>query len=275
MELNCDLISQYIDQMRRHAQKKLSTKYSIECPGEELSTVMASWIMYSLEGESLASDKVLELLKADANQRDSMVGTDIFSTSQTDSYKKESELCSAGIDIIADAWPQLAKLIKVVEPRIVKLRSDMEAIDGDYESSSGQTMFGHIYFIMNRSNPMGWAEIVAHEIGHHYLFAIFSAYHRNTTAPWKESFHSAIRKANRPLIGVFHGVVAESFMIYFAHKVLGRQNLSNLHGEARELFQRQADRFKVDFATVSQFDACKIEKTIDEITSSVADIVNE
>ena len=275
MQLNYDLLSQYINQMKEHARKKLSGVYSIDRSDDELSTVMASWIMYSMETEKLTAAKVIELLKDDAKQRGSMVGTDIFFTSKSDSYQKEDELCKAGLDVIAKAWPDLTKLIQVIEPRIVKLRSDMEAIDGDYESSSGQTMFGHIYFTMNRTNPMGWAEIVAHEVGHHYLFAIFSAYHRSINAPWKESFYSAIRKTNRPLIGVFHGVVAESFMIYLAYKVLCRPDLSSLHGEARELFQRQADRFKVDFATVSQFGACKIEETIDEITSSVAEIVNE
>ena len=93
----------------------------------------------------------------------------------------------------------------------------------EFESSSDPKTFGQIYFDMERKSAFGWAEILAHELGHQYLNAHLALGYKNIKAPMKERFFSAIRQELRPLVGILHSTIAETFMVLLSRSVLRLQ----------------------------------------------------
>jgi hypothetical protein len=172
------------------------------------------------------------------------------------------------MEIVSVAWPELEKLSKIISPRFCPPTVNMP-----YESVSDPKIFSQIYFLMSRPTPMGWAEIISHELGHQYLFVVYSAFHKKVDAPWKENFYSAIRRTQRPLIGILHGTVAEAFMIQLAKSVLNRPDLHACHHEAEELFERQAKSFALDFETIAKYQAHHLHPSFETMLTSVLEWV--
>ena len=101
--------------------------------------------------------------------------------------------------------------------------------------------------------PVHWAEILVHEIGHHYLTILLgtTVIDAETKNKFKESRHSHQKQTLRPLIGILHGVFAQSCILIFASKILLDQMLSEKWKEgAQKTFDRYATIFPHDLKTV-------------------------
>jgi len=255
-----DAVRQYIAAIRYKGTRELNTYLDDESIDlSQCSTTLLCWAFYFLNKNNPTQDELRNLITRDIDRREHPVGIDVLNPNhESEDFSSKRDLCDSALDIIAESWKPLYDLIGIVHPRICYPSSDILA-ERNFESASDPKYFGHLYFAMTRKTPMGWAEIIAHEMGHHYLFVIHAAFHRKVDAPWKEKFHSSIRNTDRPLIGIFHGTVAETFMILLAKSVLNNNELADHHPEAEELLTRQLQHFAKDYATVEAHRAYDID----------------
>ena len=267
-DLLLDLCEQYIDQMRHKGNTKLA-QLNVELDTRKSSTVFLSWAMY-LADDSFTSSEILRLSKEDQEIGPGPVAQNIFEPDKNFSFSDKLELHTKAIKIIEIAWPQLFDLNTIIKPRFCPPTSDMP-----FESVSDPKIFTQIYFLMSRDTPTGWAEIIAHELGHQYLFVLYAAFHKKIDAPWKETFHSAIRRTQRPLIGIMHGAVAEAFMIRLATGILDSGELVEYFSEARELLTRQSENFVDDYATIVKHGAHRLHPTLESFLAETSELVGK
>src|SRR5690606_29916735 len=147
-------------------------------------------------------------------------------------------------------------LSALIRPRLYRPRVNSP------ESVSDVKSFGQIHFNMKRRTATEWVEIISHETGHHYLLVMFAAFHRQLAIDWDTPVPSAIRGEERPLLGLMHAVMAESFMVFAAHRILVSPSLANHHADAQALMQRMGNTLMVDFATAEPFQLFSMEAAL-------------
>src|SRR5690606_19051776 len=80
-------------------------------------------------------------------------------------YQEEEAIYREAVGIVKAVWPQFSELIQTINPRISLQTKDRE----QFESESDPKTFGEIIYNMKNGCPVHWAEILVHEIAHHYL----------------------------------------------------------------------------------------------------------
>lgn len=263
IEIDLSMAQAYIKAIRSQGQKSLEKRLKKDAEVEKNSTAFLSWCKYQLPRVDIQKNQILNILELDLKDPNGGVCQDIFSEF-LDSYLTDPLLCKkkvlfeGALKIIETIEPQLFRFHSILKPRL-----SIPGTNFSYESISDPKIFSQIYFSMTRETVMGWAEIMSHELAHQYLFVIYSARHKNINAPWKSSFFSAIRNSYRPLIGIFHGVMAESFMIHLSKSVLNETSFSIHHREAFHLLKTQTQKLKLDFTAINKFKIQDMDPTIE------------
>ena len=136
---------------------------------------------------------------------------------------------------------------KIVRPRLSKTTKN-----DPFESASDPKTFGQILFNMKSDCPVKWAEIIVHELGHHYLNIVLTS-HSNKDVfnqPWGALGHSAIRNSERPLIGIYHGAFSQACMLELASNILKTIGTDKYHQGANRIFEMFEQKFLSDYRTI-------------------------
>ncbi|MCY4644273.1 MAG: hypothetical protein OXB88_06600 [Bacteriovoracales bacterium] len=181
----------------------------------------------------------------------------------TTKYEEKRKLYNDSRNTIKAVWPQMHKLIETINPRI----SDKSP--KEFESVSNPKVFGEVLYDMKSNDPIKWGEILVHEIGHQYLFVTTST---KNLAPFKQIFKdrrfSHLRDEQRPLIGIYHAVMAQTCMIELALRILKKKKKEIKHSSARKILAKFKDVFPLDLKTIEE---CKLL----EFDHHIADFILE
>jgi HEXXH motif-containing protein len=175
----------------------------------------------------------------------------VFKDSELHKFESEEILFKEAMSIIVQVWPEIGSLIERINPRISLQTTDRS----QFESESDPKTFGEIIFNMKSDCPVHWAEILVHEIAHHYLTILLgtSGIDDKMKLKLKEEGFSNQRKSVRPLVGILHGVYAQCCILIFACNVLlNGEEFEQWQEGARKTYSRYAPIFPLDLATVEQ-----------------------
>lgn len=167
-------------------------------------------------------------------------------------FEKSPTLLKESVNLLEIVWPELHKFNLELNPVYI------EPIDGEYESASDPKRFGLIEVRQKRKGIYPLAEILAHELAHHYLF-ILSSIPVQTQIQWEKQIYSSIKKMNRPLIGLLHGTYAQSFMAILAKKIESHFPNDNAAVEwVKSVKSRFRSGFSVDITNLKQEGALSV-----------------
>ncbi len=271
--LQIDLVRQYLQQTRVRGQaaiKEFLLRHGADSVDtKDASSILHSWCIYHLANSDLEIAAFNELLEADRRAANFDLSVNILEPNLVEYDAGKRLLFRRACEILQTAWPQFYELMQVIQPRLYLPRSPRP------ESVSDVKTFGQVHFNMRRQTPVEWVEILVHEMGHHYLFVIYAAFHKRVPAPWDQLVHSAIRGEDRPLVGVMHAVVAETFMVYAAWRILQESSLSAEHADAKALLGRMAPNLLRDYATAAPFGVFAMEPTLSHLIESAVHIAKQ
>ena len=210
------LVEQFVAAIRGKGAVVLSSSHS-HYSAEEISTPALVWL-FSNRNALPPSERVGEILVCDVQRQKIIIGHNVFKDRRTQEYPDQEGLHQRALEIIATVWPDIYELIKKISPRISFQTEDR----AQFESESDPKTFGEIIYNMKNQCPVHWAEILVHEVGHHYLTVLLgtTAMPEETKTKFKETRHSHQRQSQRPLIGILHGVFAQSCILTFATRIL-------------------------------------------------------
>ena len=243
------LVEQFIAAIRERGVSVLSSS-PFPFSKEQLSTSALAWL-FSNRNALPAREIIMKVLDLDVERQKTVIGHNIFKESRIETYPEEEAIHEAALSIIKAVWPEFFDLIQVIQPRISFQTEDRSK----FESESDPKTFGEIIFNMKNRSPEHWAEILVHEVGHHYLTILLGTTQiaPETKNKFKEQRHSHQRKSERPLIGITHGIFAQSCILLFATNVLLNNSLREKWGEgAQKTFDRYAAIFPNDLKTVEE-----------------------
>lgn len=272
MSFDLELVRNYIHTLSkagRQALKGLAPQSQVEIA----SLPILSWAYYN--HSLLNPQSVLVLLEKDSLRSNFITGHDIIYTDDTSTNLFHERMCSDALNLITEAWPSLGVLSEIIVKRVSYVRSEF-----DFESVSDPKIFGQIYFNMQRATVTGWAEIIAHEVGHQYLFAVSSKTTFHGVINWSEEFFSPIRGTKRPLIGVLHGAFSQALMISLAGHYLksGIQD-EQISLQCQQILKSHASGLLEAVNTLDRMNVLNIDSGLRAIFSDgctfARDVINE
>ncbi len=237
---------------------------------EKASLPFLSWCYFSADNPE-KKRRWTTLLELDLQRQEGVVGNDIFREEKFEHFSERETVYEEASQLVAMAWPQYGEMASIIRPRISgTTQNDL------FESASDPKTFGQILYNMKSDCPVKWAEIVVHELGHHYLNIILTT-HSNQEVfdqPWDQRGHSAIRDTERPLIGIYHGAYSQACMLQLAMNILGNDNLRKYHSGANRILKSFREKFLNDYQTIRtagvlSFDA-HIRRFLEEVVSQLA-----
>ncbi len=244
--MNLDLVKKFIVSIRRRGENCLPT--SLLHLSEKLSTPFLTWVYSHQLSMEPNKDKILELAKLDIKRSKTVTGHNIFADAVLETYPEQEERYQDARSVIEKYWNKVHDLIEVINPRV-----SLQIEGRRFESESNPKEFGQIIYNMKKESIAYWIEILVHEIGHHYLTVLLGTTKMNGQfkAKLSQTAYSHQRDEERPLVGILHAVVAQSFMIIMASKILKdeKENIDLVQG-AKRTFEKASVRFKEDLKTV-------------------------
>lgn len=243
------LVEQFVAAIREKGASVLSSS-PFPFSKEQLSTPALAWL-FSHRNALPAGEAVTKVLDLDVQRQKAVVGHNVFKEPRIETYPEEEAIHQQALLIIKTVWPDFFDIIQAIQPRVSFQTEDREK----FESESDPKTFGEIIFNMKNRCPVHWAEILVHEVAHHYLTILLGTTQiaPETKSKFKEQRHSHQRKSERPLIGITHGIFAQSCILLFAAKVLLNNSLREKWGEgAQKTFDRYAPIFPNDLKTVEE-----------------------
>lgn len=187
------------------------------------------------------------LMSLDLARQAAVVGNDIFRNDRVEIFSDKEPIFLEACALIEKVWPDYIAVVNAMNPRFARTTSD-----DLFESASDPKTFGQILFNMKSTCPVKWAEIIVHELGHHYLNIILTT-HSNQDVfnqPWGALGYSAIRNSERPLIGIYHGAFSQACMLTLACNILDTSGTEQYHQGAHRIFEMFEDKFQSDYHTI-------------------------
>lgn len=260
-----EMVKSYILYLREEGGKCLLSSYPdiSKADLKRVSLPFLSYCYFYTEN----SKKYKSLLKLDKLRQESIFGNDIFRTNISSILLSKETLHQESLQVIRRVWPEYFKLIQTIKPRLSRpTKNDL------FESASDPKIFGQILYRMDSKCPVKWAEILVHELGHHYLNIVVTTHEDQEifAQPWDESKHSAIRNEDRPLIGIYHGMFAEACMLELALRILASDKMSSHYRSvALQMVERYGSLFKQDYQTIVDQGCLEFDIHIKEFIESV------
>ena len=117
---------------------------------------------------------------------------------------------------------------------------------------------------MNSDCPIKWGEIISHEMAHHYIFVVLAAKQEKEifNRRFKDIRFSSLRNEQRPLIGVYHALFAQTCMIIFASNVIKSDLKEEYKAKSFEIIERHRGIFPKDLSTVTDSDILDFDSRI-------------
>lgn len=263
MKLNVSIVKIYKDKFRRAAETRLLNYYSADLVKKIIaksSTPFLSLLFYN-NGKLIDENIVQKCLDVDADRMAMFTGPDLVMEQfgvepriVNDSPSRDLEkIFQDTMKHIRDVWPDLHDLVSVAIERMA-YPPNTEI----YESASDPKYYGCIQYTMDSDSILKWAEIIAHETAHHYLFVLTANSKYSQAYDWRAEALSSIRSEIRPMIGILHGVVAETFIIQYLKRLPDdfiERNLSEYNRSwnrfSKNLIEdyKELSKFGVDFPT--------------------------
>ena len=246
-EFNIDLVRSYTSFLRKAGATHAPALFQNTLLKDEISTPCLSWIYYNRNNDLTYLENLLEW---DKKRSEQVVGKCIISScrnTQIEKYFKKENIYQDAVNIINKIWPMMGSLIEAVRP-IISFPDHNE----HFESRSDPKVFGEIKYNMESSCSIKWAEIIVHEMTHHYLFAVMASWNSNFifNRPFKDIRFSSLRKSPRPLIGIYHSLYAQSSMIILASRIMQNDFGSYEKEKAEKMLKNFRDTFPKDIATI-------------------------
>lgn len=171
------------------------------------------------------------------------------------------ELYQRALEIIEEVWPEIYDIYSELITGFHKVENGRNE-----ESYSDPKTFGLIYYLMDSDDELKWAEIMVHELSHHILFAATALEgFLPEDIDWAHEEYSAIRNEKRPLIGIYHGLIAQSFMLNLG--LLVETNFVNLN--SNRIFDFFGSKFLEDKQTIDKFLGDYLDPYFDNLISYV------
>lgn len=223
-----------------------------EAAAAELPIFSKTALAYDLPG----SDKFSQIRQIDAP---------IFSflpeRHNPEVISNSKELYQRALEIIKRVWPEIFDIYSELIVGFHKVEEGRQE-----ESYSDPKTFGLIYYLMDSEDELKWAEIMVHELSHHILFAATALEgFLPKTIDWAQEEYSAIRNEKRPLIGIYHGLIAQSFMLNLG--LLVETKSMNLN--SNRIFDFFGSKFFEDKQTIDKFLEHYLDPYFDELISFV------
>lgn len=249
MEVGFDLhlVEKFIASVRKMGADVLPSSHSFS-ETNNVSTPILTWL-FSNRNKLPSSYHLNEILLLDVDRQKHVIGNNIIKTPRNEYFLEKEELYQQAMSTISEVWPEIFALTETISPRISFQTDDRK----EFESESDPKTFGEIIFNMKSTCPMYWAEIIVHEISHHYLTVLLGTIEidGDLKNKFKKLRFSHQRSSERPLIGILHGVFAQTCILHFATNVIldPAYNLIYKAG-ARKSFDRYSKIFLKDLNTV-------------------------
>ena len=213
---------------------------------ESLSTPLLSWLLHNRK-QLPAITEIKKMIQRDEERKKTVCGYDIISDIEVSENLELENIFSEALEIVQQYFPEMYKIITIINPRV------SFPLEGKtYESASHPHSFGQIFYRMDSSSPTKWAEILVHEIAHHYVEAMTVSI--KEIKELREIFivekDSAIRKEKRPLIGIFHGVIAQASILHLATNILEDTVDYQMKDGAKAMLNRFGESFIKDKVTI-------------------------
>ena len=247
MKFNTEIVKCYISYLRSEGIKSMPSDLHLQIKVQSLSTPLLSWVYFNRKGDLSQLSKLVDF---DVKRRKSTLGPCLLNTNtQWVEFTNKEKTYLEAMDIIKKAWPEIYLLIQVVSP-IISLTRDSDK----FESASIPHLFGEILYCMKSNCPIKWAEIIVHEIAHHYLFVMTSVkkFDDFFNRPFRDIRYSNLRSENRPLIGIYHALMAQSCMITLAYKVFEMNTSRKNKMAADKILHHFYKIFPLDFKTIEE-----------------------
>lgn len=249
IHFDLELVKKFIHAVRTRGEDELNRVFSDQRYSEiQLSTPMLAWLFshrQTLGQEKLFIEKLIDL---DLKRQKSIVGHFIFEDQKIEKYPEHEEVYAKAIELIATAWPEFYALIMIVQPRLSFQVDDRQ----EFESQTDAKTFGDIVYKMNSDCPAMWAEIIVHEVAHLYLNVLLATtkIDERIKLNFRNSRFSYQRRSERPLIGILHGVFAQSNILHFSTRLFMQAENEAVKKGAQKTYRRFADVFLQDKETV-------------------------
>ncbi len=257
-----DLTKKYVSQFRQQGMQalKLIPAFRNIDINRELSLSTLSWIYFNRDKFSLSTDQVSNLITRDIARSKFVVGSNIIFDSSLQRYPEKEALYSAARTIIGVVWKKLFAFEQIIKPRMCFPRQGVE-----HESASDPQVFGLIEYVMNSDDPVKWAEILAHELGHHYLTIVFATKSEATVNryPWAKEDRSALRNMKRPLFGIYHAAFAEAAMLELGLRIHSNHSIEELIKQSSSrILDCYKNKYIKDLTTITKSGLLEFDKDI-------------
>ncbi|MDB5036774.1 MAG: motif protein [Bacteriovoracaceae bacterium] len=233
---------------------------------EKMSLPFLSWCYFSVD-DSEKKKSLRSFIQLDLRRKKSSLGSDIFRSNTCKLFLKKETTYQKALKLIRGVWPEYFEVIKIIKPQL------SQTMVGDrFESASDPKIFGQILYRMDSNCPIKWAEIIIHELAHHYLNMVVTTHDDQNvfSQPWDETKYSAIRESERPLIGIYHGAFAEACMLSLALRIISTKKLDSQYRDAAyKMIEKISPLFKQDYQTAKQHKCLSFDEHITEIIESV------
>lgn len=268
-----EMVQSYIAYLREEGVRAiLSSRSDLSRKSvEALSLPIVSLCYFSAESASEREGWDL-LFRLDHERKNAVVGNDIFRNPKSDIFLEKNKIYREAENLIEAVWPEYFQLIRIIEPRLAQTTKD-----DPFESASDPKTFGQILYRMDSDCPVKWAEILVHELGHHYLNIVITTHEEQDVfdQPWDETKYSAIRDTDRPLIGIYHGAFAQACMLGLALRILKQDGDNRYRAGAERILKRFQPTFEKDYQTILDRDLLRFDEHITEIIETVRGEVKE
>ena len=243
---NLDLVRTFTHSLRKQGFSLLPPHLSASFSLSEFSTPMLAWIFSNRS--NISETELLELIPLDMDRQNNKVGHNILKEKILEKYPIEEMLFNEAVNIINGAWKEFYDLINEINPMV----SFQTVERSQFESESDAKFFGQIIFNMKSKCSVHWAEILVHEIAHHYLNVMLATIPMSaeTKNKFKQERYSHQRSGSRPLIGIFHGVFAQSCMLIYVEKIQSSDLPQEIKSKAWRTFERYGEIFPKDLETI-------------------------
>jgi len=243
---NLDLVRTFTSSLRKQGFSLIPPHLSASFSLSEFSTPMLAWIFSNRS--NISDAELLGLIPLDVERLKSKVGHNILKERILEKYPIEEMLFYESVNIIKDSWREFYDLINEINP-IVSFQTNDRS---QFESESDAKFFGQIIFNMKSKCSVHWAEILVHEIAHHYLNVMLATtpMSAETKNKFKQERYSHQRSGSRPLIGIFHGVFAQSCMLIYVEKIQSSDLPQEIKSKAWRTFERYGEIFPKDLETI-------------------------
>jgi len=250
-EANIDfvLVQNFITSVRKRGASELSS-FSKSLDESSISTPLLTWF-FSNRASLPTEEKISKMIGEDSIRSKNVLGHSIFRQKKPSHSQIKNGVYLKSKELIHEVWPDYSNLIKTINPIISFQTEDKQ----HFESESNPHTFGEIIYNMESNCHVHWSEIIVHEIAHHYLNVLMATnvLDKNIHHKLKQLHYSHQRNSDRPLIGILHGVFAQSCILIFASKMILNPNTKKQDIEgAWKSFDRFSSFFENDLKTIQK-----------------------